>query len=205
MLKRCLALFFIALLPLSVGAAPDHALQQFVRDVASASGEFSQVRIDESGQAAAQPQTGTFSFQRPGKFRWDVQQPYEQLTLSDGKKLYQYDPDLAQVIVRGVDESVGTSPAAILFGSGELGDAFDITPRPEADGLTWLRAKPRSADAGFAHVDIGFKGAMPQQLLLLDSFGQTTRIEFTHITTNPQLSADEFTFSPPEGVDIVNM
>lgn len=206
MFKRYIAVFLIALWPLAGWAADaSNQLQRFIREVGAASGEFSQVRVDDNGKAVGAGQSGTFSFQRPGKFTWKVKLPYEQLTLSDGKQLYQYDPDLAQVIVRSVDESVGASPAAILFGSGELDDAFKVTSRPDSDGLSWLRAEPRSAGAGFAHVDIGFQGNMPVRLLLLDSFGQTSRIDLTKVVTNPQLPPDEFTFTAPDGVDVVKM
>lgn len=206
MLKRFFALVVFALMPL-VGQADDaqDLLRAFVRDVQSAQGQFSQVRVDDQGHAAGTPQKGTFSFQRPGKFKWAVDQPYEQLTLSDGKQLYQVDPDLAQVIVRSVDESVGASPAAILFGSGDLGDAFVLSGQPQADGLVWLRAKPRDPDAGFSHVDIGFNDAAPRRLLLRDSFGQTTRIDLEDMVTNPELPAQEFSFQAPDGFDVIQM
>ena len=125
--------------------------------------------------------------------------------MSDGKQVFQYDPDLAQVVERGVGQSVGASPAAILFGSGSLDDAFDVKALPARDGLQWLRATPRQADAGFAYVDIGFRDDKPARLELLDSFGQTTRIELSNIVTNPSLAADTFTFRPPPDVDVVKM
>lgn len=206
MFKRVVAVFILALCPLLAwGATATNQLEQFIHDVKSATGMFSQVKLTSDGRADGTAQSGTFSFERPGKFTWQVLEPYEQLTLSDGRRLYQYDPDLAQVIVRGVDESLGTSPAAILFGSGKLDDSFSVMSRPESEGLSWLRATPRSPDAGFAHVDIGFKGNMPVRLLLLDSFGQTSRIDLDSIVTNPALASDEFTFTAPDGVDVVNM
>lgn len=208
MLKRCRAVFAVLLIwwPLAgfAAGASDH-LRQFNLNVTSATGEFTQTTLNENGQAAGGQQQGTFSFERPGKFKWHVSKPYEQLTLSDGRKLYQYDPDLAQVIVRGIDESVGTSPAAILFGSGQLDDSFELSSLPDKGGLNWLRAQPRGADAGFAHVDMGFQNGMPVRLLLLDSFGQTTRIDLSNMVTNPSLAADEFEFTPPQDVDIVTM
>ncbi|HEY9572278.1 MAG TPA: outer membrane lipoprotein carrier protein LolA, partial [Pusillimonas sp.] len=158
---------------------------------------------DSQGQGKAQ--SGEFSFRRPGQFRWSVKKPYEQLIVSNGKTVYQYDPDLAQVTERNVDQSIGASPAAILFGSGALEAAFAISALPDKDGLDWLRAKPRSADAGFTHVDIGFRGNLPARLELLDSFGQTTRIDLSHIVVNPKLDAGEFTFTAPAGVDVVKM
>ena len=92
------------------------AAARFRRQVNGATGSFSQYTVNAQGRT--QPaQTGTFSFQRPGKFKWAVQKPYEQLVISDGAKVYQYDPDLLQVTERKVDAAIGTSPAAILFGS----------------------------------------------------------------------------------------
>jgi len=179
-------------------------LRQFIATVPSASGRFTQQRADSRGQGKP-VQAGEFSFRRPGQFKWAVQEPYEQLIISDGKAVYQYDPDLAQVTQRAVDQSIGASPAAILFGSGSLDEAFSISTLPDADGLRWLRAEPLTADAGFTHVDIGLRNNMPVRLLILDAFGQTTRIELTDIQVNPGLPADAFAFTAPPGVDVVKM
>jgi len=71
--------------------------------------------------------------------------------------------------------------------------------------LEWLRAKPRNPDAGFAQVDIGMQNNLPSRVELLDSFGQTTRVELSQIQSNPSLPANEFRFIPPAGVDVVKM
>src|SRR3546814_4776420 len=55
-------------------------------------GDFEQGAVDGQGKLV-RPQQGKFSFQRPGKFRWEVQKPYAQLIVSDGRYAYQYDPD----------------------------------------------------------------------------------------------------------------
>lgn len=194
-----------ALLPgVSLAADAQAQLRAFVDTVKTATGNFTQSTVGAQGRT--QPaQSGTFAFQRPGKFRWAVKQPYEQLIVSDGKQVYQYDPDLAQVTERKVDQAIGTSPAAILFGSGNLEQAFNVTPMPDRDGMQWLRAKPRNADAGFSQVDIGLKNNLPARVELLDSFGQTTRVELSGIQSNATISADAFAFTAPKGVDVVKM
>ena len=192
--------------PLAAQAADaaDAQLKRFVREVQSATGQFTQSTVGAQGRT--QPaQSGAFSFQRPGRFKWQVQKPYEQLIVSDGKQVLQYDPDLAQVTQRNVDAAIGTSPAAILFGSGSLEQAFNVEALPERDGLQWLRATPKTADAGFSRVDLGFSGNVPQRVELLDSFGQTTRVTLSGMKANPPLPTSEFSFTPPEGVDVVKM
>jgi len=194
-----------ALVPaVALAASAQEQLRAFVTTVTSATGSFSQYTVNDQGRT--QPaQTGVFSFQRPGKFKWAVQKPYEQLVISDGRQVFQFDPDLAQVTERKVDAAIGTSPAAILFGSGSLEQSFDVSALPAKDGVDWLRAKPRTADAGFSRVDIGMKNNMPVRVELLDSFGQTTRVDLSGIQANPQLPAKEFQFTAPKGVDVVKM
>ena len=192
--------------PLAVHAADaaDAQLKRFVREVQAATGQFTQSTVGAQGRT--QPaQSGVFSFQRPGRFKWQVQKPYEQLIVSDGKQVLQYDPDLAQLTQRNVDAAIGTSPAAILFGSGSLEQAFNVQALPERDGLQWLRATPKTADAGFSRVDLGFSANVPQRVELLDSFGKTTRVTLSGMKANPSLPASEFAFTPPEGVDVVKM
>ena len=206
MLNRyLLAALLLALSPvMALAADATTQLRQFISTVHSATGEFTQQTVNASGQGRP-AQSGKFSFKRPGMFKWDVKKPYEQLIVSDGRSVYQYDPDLAQVTQRSVDQSIGASPAAILFGSGSLDEAFVISALPAKDGLSWLRAIPRTTGAGFTHVDMGFKNNAPVRLDVLDAFGQTTRIGLNHIVANPALAANEFKFVPPEGVDVVRM
>lgn len=188
----------------AVAATAQEQLRAFVSTVTAATGTFSQYTVSTQGRT--QPaQTGVFSFQRPGKFKWAVQKPYEQLVISDGKQVFQFDPDLAQVTERKVDAAIGTSPAAILFGSGSLEQSFDVSALPSRDGVDWLRAKPRTADAGFSRVDIGMKDNLPVRVELLDSFGQTTRVDLSGIVPNPKLGEGEFRFVAPKGVDVVKM
>ena len=205
-IKTLLASMLLAATPaLTLAASGGEQLRSFVQDVRAAKGEFSQRTVDSNGQSKGAPQSGQSVCQRPGQFMWHVQRPYEQLIVSDGKVLYQYDPDLAQVTERGVDQSIGASPAAILFGTGNLEDSFRLVEQASRDGMEWIRATPLQTDAGFSYVDIGFKGSEPRRLELQDSFGQTTYIDFTALEPNPRISASTFTFKAPAGVDVVSM
>lgn len=178
-------------------------LQSFVEQVKSATGQFQQEQTATDG--AKRLQSGTFAFQRPGKFRWQVLKPYAQLIVSDGQHVYQYDPDLEQVTERKAGQAIGASPAALLFGSGSLDEAFKLQPQPDRDGLQWLRAVPKTPDAGFVHADIGFSGGLPRRLELLDAFGQTSRIQFSELKPNPTIPAAQFQFAVPKGADLVKM
>ncbi|MFT0533342.1 outer membrane lipoprotein chaperone LolA [Castellaniella hirudinis] len=210
---RAPGLLAAGLLALSLLALPGQSravdtaqvqLQAFVDQVKSATGRFTQEQATPDGQGS-RVQSGEFAFQRPGKFRWQVLQPYAQLIVSDGRQVYQYDPDLEQVTQRRAGQAIGASPAALLFGEGTLADTFNLQAQPDRDGLQWLRAIPKTPDAGFTHVDIGFADGLPRRLELLDAFGQASRIQFSQIQANPGIPAAQFQFQVPEGADLVKM
>lgn len=202
--RIAMALCVMALAPAVHAADAQTQLQAFVKEVAAASGSFTQSTQSTRGTPPA-AQRGTFAFQRPGKFRWNITEPYEQLIVSDGKQLYQYDPDLAQVSVRSVDTALGNAPAQILFGDGTLAKSFKLESLPQREGLSWVRATPLSEDAGFAHMDIGMADNLPVRIDILDAFNQVTQVEFTTIVPNPSLAATQFHFDAPAGVDVVRM
>lgn len=178
-------------------------LADFVKTVNSASGEFAQLGgINNSKKG---PQSGTFEFKRPGKFVWHTKKPYEQQVISDGKTVYQYDPDLQQVSKRAINKAVGTSPAAILFGKGDLNKSFNVEVRPEKDNMVWLRATPKVADQGFAYVDIAFANNIPAELVIRDSFGKDSTIKLRNLKTNVSLPDSKFQFKAPAGVDSVDL
>jgi outer membrane lipoprotein carrier protein len=69
----------------------------------------------------------------------------------------------------------------------------------------WLRAKPRDGQAGFVHVDLGFREGLPARIILLDAFGQNTHIDFSGLVRNPSMPDQIFKFVPPQGADVVRM
>lgn len=204
-LGRVAAVFFltVAMQP-ALGQQALSSFQLFVDTVPAARGTFSQSMLGPQGEPGA-AQTGSFVFSRPGRFRWDIELPHPQEVASDGKTLYQYDPDLQQLTVRRLDQSIGSSPAAILFGQGQLEDAFEVSELPDRDGMVWLRAVPRQPDSGLSQVDIGMREGRPHRLLLLDGFGQTTQVDLLTLRAQPGFDASVFTIEPAPGTDVVRM
>ena len=100
---------------LAANAAGLDQLKAFLDTNRSARGMFTQTVIAKSGRKPQQS-AGIFALQRPGKFRWSYETPYKQLLVSDGNKLWSYDPDLKQVAVKKLGSAFGASPAALLGG-----------------------------------------------------------------------------------------
>ena len=195
-----------AFLPALASADALAQFKSFVTTTQSAKGDFSQrlVKTGSGSAKASSVSSGTFVFARPGKFIWAYQKPYEQLLQADGEKLYIYDKDLNQVTTRKLGSALGSSPAAILFGSNDLEQNFTLKEGGTRDGLEWLEATPKTKDTTFDHISIGLRNGLPETMELLDSFGQVSLLNFTNFQKNPPLKANSFTFTVPKGADVLN-
>lgn len=186
----------------SAGAAALDQFKAFVASTKAAKGEFTQ-KVVAQGSKDKQS-SGSFVFARPGRFIWTYTKPYEQVLQADGEQLYIFDKDLNQVTVRKLGDALGSSPAAILFGSNELEKNFALSEAGTRDGLEWLKATPKAKDSSFEQILIGLKNGVPEAMELKDSFGQTSILAFRKFEKNPALNATSFKFVMPKGADVIN-
>jgi outer membrane lipoprotein carrier protein len=195
-------LLLVAFVACAAEAATIDRLRAFVKETQTARAQFTQTVATKDGRVS-QTASGEFLLERPGKFRWTVAKPYKQLLVGDGQRVWIYDEDLNQVIVRKIGEALGSTPAALLAGSQDVEKAFTWKDLPAADGLDWLAATPISKETTFAEIRLGFDANGLAALELLDAFGQKSVVRFTGFERNPKLPPSSFTFTPPKGADIV--
>lgn len=162
---------------------------------------FEQVVLDADLQVVKESH-GEFALERPDRFRWDYAAPAAQTIVSDGEKLWIYDPELAQVTVKALDGALARSPAALLGGAGALAANFTVTDLGVDGGLHWLALTPKVDDAEFDRVRIGLGQRFVEVMELKDAFGQTTRILLKGGELNARLDPKLFRFTPPAGVDV---
>lgn len=175
-------------------------LQKFNSDTDGISGQFSQT---VHSKKRTQTTSGTFSIQRPGLFRWEYTQPYKQTIVGDGKTVWLYDQDLAQVTKRSQNQTIGDSPAAILSNKSALNANYTLSDDGSSNGIDYVRAIPKRNDTGYQNIRIGFRGDNLANMQLKDSFGNQTTITFSQLNTHPQFNRNQFKFTPPKGVDVL--
>lgn len=202
MLVRCLAIAAIAAFSLVADAATLDRLRAFVKDTQTARTQFTQTVVHRDGRAGASA-SGEFLLERPGKFRWTVTQPYKQLLVGDGERVWIFDEDLNQVIVRRIGDALGATPAALLSGNQDVERAFTWKDLPAAGGLEWLSAVPVNSESTFSEIRLGFDAKGLVALELVDAFGQRSVVRFTGFERNPKLAPGAFTFVPPKGADVI--
>ncbi|CAK0762207.1 Outer-membrane lipoprotein carrier protein [Gammaproteobacteria bacterium] len=191
---------FLAMCP--VQAQVIDSLRAFLKDLTDLRADFHQVEYDEHQKEVRQSH-GTLNLQRPGRFRWEYKSPYLQTIISDGKYVWFYDHDLAQVTVKPYTNALANSPALLLSSDTPLEHDFQIKEAGTRDGIEWIELRPQTSDAGFIKAEVGFIGKELRSMELLDNFSQMTRLTFSNLRRNLSLSADLFQFHPPPGVDVV--
>jgi len=164
--------------------------------------DFEQQILDGSGQRLQQAR-GRMWLSRPGKFRWEVDAPYEQLVVSDGEDVTLYDPDLEQATVQTLDQRVTHTPALLLSGSAdELTDSYEVSRRQQGTRETFTLV-PIDPDTLFEELQMSFRSGALDLLQMTDSTGQRTAIEFDNVRMNESLDDSRFTFEIPEGTDVI--
>jgi outer membrane lipoprotein carrier protein len=187
------------------------ALDNWLSGLKSLRAQFTQTITDTQGHQTDKTR-GELLVLRPGHFRWDSHDvpatgsaPTEsgQVLIADGRNVWFYDRDLQQVTVKPVDAALSATPLMLLSGGTEVRKAFEISEAGTKDGLNWVRVKPRASDADFRQALLGFADGELRQMILEDKLGQHAQLEFARSQRNAPVAADEVSFSPPKGVDVI--
>jgi outer membrane lipoprotein carrier protein len=202
------ALFASALL---FALAPAHAdqaasvkrLTGLLQQAETLTGRFSQLSLDGSG-TQLQETSGEITLKRPGQFRWHTDEPMEQLLVSDGKKVWLYDPDLEQVTIQTLDQRLTHTPALLLSGDvSAISDNFEVSHQ-QAGEVVDFTLKPKAKDTLFDSLRLSFRGGVINDMQMVDGVGQRTNILFQGVELNKPLKADLFIFEIPEGADVIS-
>ena len=150
---------------------------------------------------------GTVELQRPGRFRWHYDEPWEQLIVADGENLWMYDIDIAQVTRSDLSVNDPANPSTLLTGDASVLEQFDVVAVFELDEEVWVELVPRRLASDYSLVRVGFRRQDEQSMLsaleFVDGLDQTTLIRFEDAEANPVLAPDRFRFDVPDGVHVL--
>lgn len=200
----CASVLMVALAPAHADqAASTKRLTGLLSQAETLTGRFSQLSLDGSG-TQLQETSGELALKRPGQFRWHTDAPMEQLLVSNGKKVWLYDPDLEQVTIQELDQRLTHTPALLLSGDvSTISENFEVSHK-EAGEVVDFTLKPKAKDTLFDNLRLSFRNGVINDMQLIDSVGQRTNILFMGVKMNQPLKADLFTFEIPEGADVIS-
>ena len=178
-------------------------LQKHYQQTESFSAKFSERLSGAGGNKSVR--SGTVYYQKPGKMRWEFNAPQPEAVVSDGHMLYNYQPDLNQVLEVPISRAFkSAAPLAFLLGMGNLRRDFKASFAVSApdDHLIHLLLMPKS---GGDKVEIGLdpKSYDLMAVKVLDALGNLTEIHFSDVHANVALAQSLFRFEVPAGADVV--
>ena len=149
--------------------------------------------------------TGRVSYKRPGRMRWAFDPPQTETVVSDGQKLYDYQPDLNQVLEMPIGRAFkSAAPLAFLLGIGNIRRDFNasLTAPAPSDPLLRVLLVPKS---GGDRIEMGLNPSTYDLMAVkvIDAMGNVTSIRFSSVRTNLKLADSLFHFEVPPGADLV--
>ena len=190
--------------PSSVKTAAQSLGEQLGRQT-NIEADFVQYVLDASG-SRLQETHGHMVLAQPNQFWWQTEDPFAQLLVSNGKRLWIYDEDLEQVTVQTLDQRSTSTPALLLSGNAtDIGAEFDVVMQTGGNGLVFYRLTPKDPESLYQTLRLNFKNNQLLEMQLEDAMSQKTSLTFSNMVLNPQLKENLFEFVIPENVDVLEM
>lgn len=177
-------------------------MEAFSANLQSVRADWTQTVTAANGDIGEEAR-GTLALEAPRQFRWEALEPYRQLIVADGRKVWVYDPDLLQVTVRDQGAAEAHSPLTVLTDLSQLDRDFVASESGERDGLAWLKLVSRAPEPEFEYAELGFSDSGLERMIFKDLLGNVTEIRFDDWQRNAELPADTFRFTPPDDVDVI--
>ncbi len=200
-MRAIILLFLCALAVPTFASSGPERLRAFLDQFRSLRAEFQQSVFDEDARQLDDA-SGMVYIERPGRFRWDYTKPYLQEIVGDGEKVWIYDSELEQVMVRPLGDALGDTPVMLLSSDEPVENSFQVRAIDGPDGYDWVGLTPLGSQVNFTEIRLGFDGDTLRVMELTDAFGQLTRLRFAEVERNPDLEPQLFQFTPPEGADV---
>ena len=210
---RLLSLFVIVVagVPQLVGQTDVHAIAEKVDQrysrIQTLQAQFAETY---SGAGMKRTESGTLELKKPGRMRWDYDQPRPKMFLTDGKTAWFYVPGERQVRrapVKDIDDL--RSPLRYLLGKAKLekefvGLAIDTNANPLNAGDIVLRGVPRGMQERVSNtlLEVTPDGLI-QRIVVEELDGSVTEFRFLQQKENVQIADQRFRFVPPPGVEVV--
>jgi outer membrane lipoprotein carrier protein len=159
-----------------------------------------------------QVESGVFWLKKPGFMRWEYILPEEKLFVADGRRFFYYVPQDRQVQIQSFSaEDLHNTPLEFLFGAGDMRKKFAVSweteyqPKAEHSYLIRLVPRSRESDYNFLVLEIDRETWDLKRILIRESGGITQEFLFTNVAANAKIDDGKFRFTPPKGVDVLEL
>jgi outer membrane lipoprotein carrier protein len=162
------------------------------------------------GAGMSRSESGTLWLKKPGKMRWDYDQPRPKVFVSDGKTAWFYVPGERQARKAPVSKLDDIrSPLRFLLGKTKLRKEFDQLGIPgnikaSVPGDIVVRGSPKGMEdrVSLVILEVTQQGRI-DRIEIEEVDGAVTDFRFTDTAENLAVADNLFHFTPPAGVEVV--
>ena len=160
--------------------------------------DFSQVVRNPEGEIINESQ-GKLTISRPGKFRWEVTNPDEELIISDGVTMWMYSPFIEQVTLINLSDAIVGTPFVLLSG-GDNQRWQDYQISKDNNRFTIKNKVDKEQKNSFIF-EFNEAGNIAK-FVVIEEQGQRSEFTLTQQPVEQKITADYFNFEIPAGVEI---
>ena len=178
-------------------------LNSLLQDLDTLSAEITQLIVEPGGEVLEESQI-LLHVKRPDGFYWETISPFPELLVTNGRKLWNYQPDLEQVVIEDWDPSQSELAAQLLYGQTEsLAEDYYVVVVNSEQAQTF-ELRPKSADSLYEVITISFIRDILDRIYIQNNNGERTAWQFKNSRINLPLADDLFEFTRPSGIEVVN-
>jgi len=147
-----------------------------------------------------------FMLKRPNGFYWETLSPYPELVVTDGRSLWNYQPDLLQVSIEDWEAERSELAAQLLNGNiAQIEADYFINGGRIGNGNTWeFVLEPVDPASLYERVTLYFRDQRLDSIHIDNGNGQRTFWEFFDQRFNEALDDSLFVFNIPDDIEVLD-
>jgi outer membrane lipoprotein carrier protein len=140
---------------------------------------------------------------KPDGFYWETLEPFPELIVTDGSTLWNYQPDLEQVVIEPWQNDNSELAAQLLSGDTSGLSADYRLERYHEPGFERFTLLPLDPDSPYRQIRLEFSRGQLGTIHIDSLSGEQTVWQFNDLQMNQPIADERFVFQPPAGVEIV--
>lgn len=184
--------------------SPANALSANLAEMMSLSADVEQLIIEADGGVLEESRIRML-LKRPDGFSWETLEPFPELLVTNGIWLWNYQPDLDQVVIEPWNRDESELAAQLLGGETDaLADEYEIAVlTSESREIAEFILTPRESANINRRVSLSFASNRLDSIVIEARNGQRTVWRFVNVVLNPGIPDEAFEFKVPEGIEVI--
>lgn len=194
----------MAIAPMTAYGSGVKALDGLLADIRTLSADVLQLIVESDGGVLEESEI-KMRLKKPDGFYWETIEPFPELIVTNGVKLWNYQPDLDQVVVEDWDTDQSELAAQLLSGrTDNLQDEYTIEQTAVSEsGRAEFNLTPIAPDNIYESIMIRFLESNLESITMSSKSGERTVWNFAKVVKNELIDDAVFVFEPPNGIEVI--